>query len=251
MSFSKPSLLYTLCPPAPLGPVTSYSSSIFQRLVSLLYICDHSSVVVCLVCVTQLVSQSLQDNSTLSANSILRTEDESLFRSVRILCPPLPLILDAPLTIQLATFSTTNGIADKVSSLPLDDLIECVPLPLAVACELAVWWKGSHYLTIYPLQEPTGKSTTVSPSQHILQASPIAHSCISEDSAMLALALDSGVAVLWDVRIGTFVQDYACFVSLMFLYSQEYVVKFSHVWPHLMPYRPSCSSNLPLLVHSC
>lgn len=171
-------------------------------------LCRHSDVIVCAVCVIQLVSQCPQGNSTLSTSSIWKTEDEGLFQSVRILYQlsqsPPPLILNTPLTIQPVTFFTINGIADKVC-LSVTLLLSICPSPLAVACELAVWWKGSYHLTVYPLQEPTGKSITVCPTQHIPQASPIAHSCISEDSAMLALALNSGVVVLWDMSIGKFV----------------------------------------------
>ena len=73
---------------------------------------------------------------------------------------------------------------------------------LGAACEVAVWWEGHHYLTTYPLKEPDVKSNTVPPTRQIPQASPIVCSCISEDSTVLALGLNTGVVVVWNIKIG-------------------------------------------------
>ncbi len=64
-----------------------------------------------------------------------------------------------------------------------------------------MWWAESPHLSVYPLQEPPAKSGVVLPSRLLPQASPILCSTASEDSSLLALALQSGVVVVWDMRI--------------------------------------------------
>lgn len=76
---------------------------------------------------------------------------------------------------------------------------------IAVACEVAVWWEGDLHLNVYPLEEPvSSKSNAVHPVKHIPQASPVLGSCINEDSSLLALALKSGVVVVWSMKLGKF-----------------------------------------------
>ena len=65
-----------------------------------------------------------------------------------------------------------------------------------------MWWEASLSLTCYPLQELIGKATVMHPSKHLPQASPILCSCTSVDGEMLALGLQSGTVVVWDVRTG-------------------------------------------------
>jgi hypothetical protein len=68
--------------------------------------------------------------------------------------------------------------------------------------EIAVWWEGSLSVACYQLQELTGKSTVINPSRLLPQASPIICSCASDDGDLLALGLQSGTVVVWDVGIG-------------------------------------------------
>lgn len=67
---------------------------------------------------------------------------------------------------------------------------------------MVVWWEGHSHLTVYPLEEASGKSGTVSPTRRIPQASTITCSCVSEDSSMLAVGLETGVVVTWDMKLG-------------------------------------------------
>lgn len=79
--------------------------------------------------------------------------------------------------------------------------------------EVAVWWDGSLALTCYPLQELIGKTTVAHPTRHLPQASPIICSCINPDGNMLALGLESGIVVVWDMRIGICCKVCACVSS--------------------------------------
>ena len=69
-------------------------------------------------------------------------------------------------------------------------------------CAVAVWWEGQASLMLYPLEETSSKSSIVRPSQRVPQATPILHSCVSEDTNMLAMGLQSGTVVIWDMRLG-------------------------------------------------
>lgn len=69
---------------------------------------------------------------------------------------------------------------------------------------MAVWWEGLSDLTLYTLEEANGKSNTVYPTRRIPQASSITCSCISEDSSMLAMGLQSSIVVIWDMRLGVY-----------------------------------------------
>ena len=66
-------------------------------------------------------------------------------------------------------------------------------------CEVAVWWDGNLQISVYPLQE-AGKLVCLPACRRLPQASPIVCSTSSADDSMLALALKSGVLVLWDIK---------------------------------------------------